>query len=87
MKHLLITLLIFLTFPCYSQDTSTIEFAQVYYKKQWRIIDRQGNFILNQGYGVGSNLLFHLRTISLVSQTFQINRLSRINLTLFSVLF
>lgn len=36
---------------CQAQDS--LEFAQVYYKNAWHIIDRQGNFILDQGYGVG----------------------------------
>jgi hypothetical protein len=54
MKHSFIIILILLTLASYSQDTSTIEFAQVYYNKAWRIIDKRGNFILNQGYGVGS---------------------------------
>ncbi len=42
------------TLASYTQDSSTIEFAQVYYNKAWRIIDKQGKFILNQEYGVGS---------------------------------
>jgi hypothetical protein len=54
MKPVLVILLILCTGPAHSQDTSSIEFAQVYYKKAWRIIDKQGNFILNQEYGVGS---------------------------------
>ena len=54
MRHFLIIILTFWTLASYSQDTSTIEFAQVYYSKAWRIIDRQGKFILNQEYGVGS---------------------------------
>lgn len=52
MKSILLILLTLLTALAHSQDT--LEFAQVYYKKAWRIIDRQGNFILNQVYGVGS---------------------------------
>lgn len=54
MRHSLIIILTFWTLASYSQDTSTIEFAQVYYNKAWRIIDRQGKFILDQEYGVGS---------------------------------
>jgi len=34
----------------FGQDS--IEHAQVYYNNAWRIIDKNGNFILNQGYGV-----------------------------------
>ena len=29
----------------FSQDTTTIELAQVNYKNQWRIIDKKGNFM------------------------------------------
>lgn len=43
---------------CLAQDS--LEFAQVYYKNAWHIIDKQGNFLLNQGYGTGmyQNLCF-----------------------------
>jgi len=54
MRPLLIIASIFLASASFSQDTSSLEFAQVYYNKAWRIIDRQGKFILNQHYGVGS---------------------------------
>lgn len=54
MRHFLLIILTLWIFTTFSQDTSTLEFAQVYYKKAWRIIDRQGKFILNQEYGVGS---------------------------------
>lgn len=54
MKHFLVVLLIHLALDAFTQDTSSIEFAQVYHNKSWRIIDRKGKFILSQGYGVGS---------------------------------
>jgi hypothetical protein len=51
MRHFLTIVLTIFTFSSYSQDS--IEFAQVYYKQAWRIIDREGKFILDQAYGVG----------------------------------
>lgn len=54
MEYFLFTISTIWTLTTFSQDTSILEFAEVYYKKAWRIIDRQGKFILNQEYGVGS---------------------------------
>lgn len=54
MRQFLLIILNLATLPIFSQDNSTLEFAQVFYKKAWRIIDRNGNFILNQEYGIGS---------------------------------
>lgn len=50
-KTILILLLALAGVICQAQDS--LEFAQVYCKNAWHIIDRQGNFILDQGYGVG----------------------------------
>lgn len=60
MRSLLLTITTLFALAAFSQDTASLEFAQVYYKNAWRIIDKQGNFILNQEYGVGSywNLCF-----------------------------
>ena len=57
-KVFLIITLVIATLICKAQDS--LEFAQVYYKNAWRIIDNKGNFILGQGYGVGmfQNLCF-----------------------------
>lgn len=57
-KTLLIFALLFLSVISKAQDS--LEFAQVYFKNAWHIIDRNGNFILDQGYGVGmyQNLCF-----------------------------
>ena len=57
-KVFLIITLVITTLICKAQDS--LEFAQVYYKNAWRIIDNKGNFILDQGYGVGmfQNLCF-----------------------------
>lgn len=57
-KTFLIIALLFTSITSQAQDS--LEFAQVYYKNAWHIIDKQGNFILNQGYGVGmhQNLCF-----------------------------
>jgi hypothetical protein len=43
-----------------SKAQDSLEFAQVYYKNAWHIIDKKGNFILDQRYGVGmyKNLCF-----------------------------
>ena len=48
------------TLNSFTQDTATIEFAQVFYNNAWRIIDRQGKFILNLETGAGpyENLCF-----------------------------
>ena len=58
LKITVIQALILASFVCHGQDS--IEFAEVYYKDAWRIIDRNGNFILEQEYGVGmyQNLCF-----------------------------
>jgi hypothetical protein len=50
LKIILSLTITFTGFICLAQDS--LEFAQVYYKKAWHIIDKQGNLILNQGYGV-----------------------------------
>jgi len=57
-KTFLIISLLVATIICKAQDS--LEFAQVYYKNAWHIIDKKGNFILDQGYGVGmyQNLCF-----------------------------
>jgi hypothetical protein len=46
--------LITLPTPMQAQDTTYIEFAQVFYKKQWHVIDKKGNFLFNPRYQVGS---------------------------------
>src|SRR5215510_5818524 len=58
LKFLLVISLMLVGVICHAQDT--LEFAQVYYRNAWHIIDRKGNFILDQGYGVGmyQNLCF-----------------------------
>ena len=57
-KTFLIITFLIATVICKAQDS--LEFAQVYYKNAWHIIDKKGNFILDQGYGVGmyQNLCF-----------------------------
>jgi hypothetical protein len=57
-KAFLIISLLNATIICKAQDS--LEFAQVYYKNAWHIIDKKGNFILDQEYGVGiyQNLCF-----------------------------
>lgn len=49
-KAFLIISLLIATVVCKAQDS--LEFAQVYYKNAWHIIDKRGNFILDQGYGI-----------------------------------
>ncbi|MBT1696417.1 WG repeat-containing protein [Fulvivirgaceae bacterium PWU4] len=58
LKTVLILALTLAGFISRAQDS--LEFAQVYYKNAWHIIDKRGNFILNQGYRVGmyQNLCF-----------------------------
>ena len=47
LKAILILSLLLPGIICKAQDS--LEFAQVYYKNAWHIIDRKGNFIIAQG--------------------------------------